>query len=139
MTGKQKKKDKALQLIAEYLGHSVEEPLESTEDLIRQAEAVLNYFVSEGKGFYTKKCGTCEEIFHFAWTSKSVGYCSVQCAKKALEKIGLKWNPEKPPTERWGSIYLPAIVPPEAAKRIEFQPPPTPVEQSVDDILAELE
>lgn len=135
--GRKNDLEKALALAAEVMGKPLEIPVESKEDLIREATAALNYYYSTGKEWYSKICGTCEEPFKFMWTSKGVGYCSIPCAMKALEKIGLKWDPSKSPTERWGR-FLPAVVPPAAVKIIdETRPEPEP--DDIDQLLAEFD
>lgn len=119
------------------MGKPLEMPLESSEDLIRQANAVANFYYSTDEEWYFKNCTYCGEEFFFSWSSKGVGYCSVNCAKKALEKIGISWNPDKSPTERWGKI-IPAVVPPEAAKLAkELRPVPEP--DDIDNLLAEFD
>lgn len=129
--------EKALALAEELFGTKIEVPTESKEDLVRQATAVANFYYSTDEEWYWKNCSYCGEEFFFSWTSRGVGYCTIDCAKKALEKIGIKWNPNKSPTERWGRC-IPAIVPPEAAKIIkEIRPKPEPDE--IDNLLAEFE
>lgn len=134
MAKKNSKLEKALKLAEETFGKKFELPTENTEALIREATAVANFYYSTDKEWYSKKCSTCGEEFFFSWTSKGVGYCSISCAKKALEAIGLTWNPNKTAKERWGK-YIPAVVPPEAAKLVQELRPP----DDIDSIMAEFE
>jgi len=135
--GRKNDLEKALKLVEETFGTKIEVPLESSEDLIRQATAVANFYYSTEEEWYFKDCSYCGEEFFFSWTSKGVGYCTISCAKKALEKIGIKWDPNKSPTERWGRC-IPAVVPPQAVKLVqENRPEPEP--DDIDNILAEFD
>lgn len=104
---------KILEQAALLLGRPVELPKETQEDIIREAQSVVNYFESSGKDWYHVICGWCEEPFAYIYTSKGVKYCSVPCMDSYLKSIGLFWDPNKLPGERWGR-YVPAVVPPSA-------------------------
>jgi hypothetical protein len=107
------KKLRALKLAEAFLGKEIEvpePPLENLNDLMREAQSVLYYFETGGAGFTKKQCKTCEEYFVYCWNVKGVSYCSVTCMDRALKKIGLKWDPTKPPEQRWGKT-VPAVVP----------------------------
>lgn len=134
MAKKNSKLEKALKLAEETFGKKFELPTENTETLIREATAVANFYYSTDKEWYSKKCSTCGKEFFFSWTSKGVGYCSIACAQKALEAIGLTWNPNKTAKERWGR-FIPAVVPPEAVKLVQELRPP----DDIDSIMAEFE
>ncbi len=104
---------KILEQAASLLGRPVDLPKETQEDVIREAQSVVNYFQSSGKDWYHVNCGWCEEPFAYTYTSKGVKYCSVPCMDSYLKSIGLAWDPNKLPSERWGR-YVPAVVPPSA-------------------------
>lgn len=93
----------------------IAEPAETSLDKIKEAEACLIYFSTKGFRFKQKVCKTCEETFAYRWEVDSITRCSVDCYKKALEEIGLKWTPGKPQSERWGPS-APVVVPPAALK-----------------------
>lgn len=103
----------AAKKIEELFGITIEVPTETTNDLIREAQAVINYFQSNSSGFKTKECKYCHHIFAYSWDVEGIAYCSVTCMKMALQAIGLTWNPTKRPSERWGRT-VPAVVPPAA-------------------------
>lgn len=92
--------------------------VETTDDLMREAASVLDFHESMGDGFNQKTCKTCQQTFFYKWNSKAISYCSVSCMSKALEAIGIKWDPSKLPEERWGP-YIPSIVPPAAAVLVQ--------------------
>jgi ribosomal protein S27AE len=77
---------------------------ESDEDKAIEAEAVLIYYQVKGKGFTKQECPECGEIFAYKYrTALGPGLkCSNVCRQKALEKLGIKWDPSKPPEQRWG-------------------------------------
>lgn len=104
--------------IQELYGIKIDEPLETINDLVREAQSVINYYESSGKGFKAQECKTCGLIFAYAWDVSAVSYCSIPCIDKALKNIGLKWNPTKPPEERWGRT-VPAVVPPSALEILQ--------------------
>lgn len=120
----EKKKENVLAKVAEFLGKEPEEfikevtPLEISDDFMREAQSSLDYFNSRGAGFKTKICKRCEEPFSYSWNVDSIAYCSIYCMSKALEAIGLKWDPYKPPMERWGKT-VPKVVPSPAKKILD--------------------
>jgi len=79
-------------------------------DKSNAAEGVLT-FLSDPRTVVLKYCKRCEEPFGTNY--QSVAYCSDNCRAKALEKIGIQWNPHKRPEERWGG-QPPLVIPPEA-------------------------
>lgn len=109
----------ALKKIEQLFGVKIEAPevVETLGDKMRQAQAVLEYW--ENPADWAKKiCRECKQEFAYRWDSHAISYCSVSCMAKSLEKIGLKWNPMKPPSERWGRT-IPAVVPPEVLELIQ--------------------
>jgi len=76
-----------------------------------EGQAVLAYW-ENGKTWQNKTCRTCRQVF--ATNYNSVDTCSMKCLKKAVEKLGLTWRPEKPAHERWGRT--PPLVVPESAR-----------------------
>lgn len=86
---------------------------ESYEDKMAEAEAVLTYHRTKGRAFTHKVCAECGETFAYSWDRDAIARCSVNCMARSLEKIGLKWDPNKPPKQRWG-LTAPMVVPPSA-------------------------
>jgi hypothetical protein len=77
-----------------------------------EAESVLFFIASRGKGFTDKKCAECE--LPFASTYAAVAYCSNLCRFKNLAKNGIQWNPYgKTDSERWDG-RIPKVVGPQA-------------------------
>lgn len=114
------KRAKAAALIAQFTGKAVEEialPDESQEDLLAEAQAVVNYFHSTRGEFKYQQCRQCGETFAYAWDRDAIKYCGITCMSKALKEIGLTWNPNKKPSERWGKT-IPAVVPPLALQLV---------------------
>lgn len=125
------KKERALAKAQEFLnsvsGDTIkvdpailEEPEESTEDKLREAESVLIYFRTGGSRFKEKQCKNCGEIFKYRWNVDSITMCSVDCYKDALKKLGLRWDPSRDQSRRWGK-FAPAVVPPAVLKLIESE------------------
>lgn len=117
-TSQKKKEEAAIALALKVFGDSVVAPLESTEDLMAQAQAVINYFEVKGDGFYTIACANCGEFFAYAYHIKAVKCCSVPCMKEHLKNaLGLDWDPHRSAERRWGR-FVPAIVPPDALELV---------------------
>jgi hypothetical protein len=111
----------ALARAAKLLGVKVDTStidLESIDDKMREAASVLKYFEAGGSGFYTETCKTCHGVFNYAWNVRAIKYCSPYCMNKALEAIGLSWDPNKLPEERYGR-YIPAVIPPAASALVQ--------------------
>jgi len=109
---------KAAALVAELQGIPVEQvqitlPVESIDDKLAEAEAVTQYFETGGENFKEVTCRWCGDLFSYKWDRHAIKYCSVTCAHEALMKLGLKWNPQKSPAQRWGKT-APIVVPPQA-------------------------
>lgn len=121
MGRKSKDIDKVLSLIGEEHRQDIEDQInsnkETNHDKVREAQSVINYFESGGEGFTQRKCNYCLGVFAYAWNISSIAYCSIECARKRLESIGIAWNPNKHPSERWGKT-VPAVVPPTALEEI---------------------
>lgn len=96
------------------LGKDVEEvsrTIEAQDDVWLEAEAVLDYLKDPRGWTKPKPCKQCE--LTFVANRPSVGYCSDRCRKVALAELGLTWNPEKAPEERWGHPNgVPLVLPP---------------------------
>lgn len=97
------------------LGKDVEEVTESIEETNQSsldAEALLGYLRNPKEWTKPKPCLQCE--LTFVANRPSVGYCSDRCRKVALSELGLSWNPDKTPEERWGHPNgVPLTVPPQ--------------------------
>ncbi len=123
---------KAIELAEKALGRKIDVPIETIEDQVREAQAVIGYFEARGEDFYEQKCKRCGRTFAYKWRYRGVAYCSVQCMKDVLADIGIEWNPMKLPHERWGRT-IPAIVPPEALEILKSDAPESP-EPTGDDL-----
>lgn len=65
-----------------------------------EAESTLYYVEARGAGFKDKECKECH--LPFSSTHLAIAYCSDTCRERALNKIGIPWNPYgKSDTERW--------------------------------------
>lgn len=107
-----------------------------------EAEATLLYFNLKGRGFTKQICPECNEEFAYKYSILGTKVsrkgpeqvivreyagtfkCSDTCRRKALERIGIKWDPGKLPEERWGMHEqmmgpIPLIVPPPALEMLE--------------------
>jgi hypothetical protein len=102
--------------------------VESQSDLIREAASVVAYFDMK-ESFREEICRGCGLPFAYAYYTTSVKHCSILCLKKMLEDAGLIWDPFKSYEERWGSRYVPAIVPSTAYAIIKQQAPPEKVQE----------
>lgn len=111
-------RQRAIEKAQAIFGITIEVPPETTSDHMREAQAVLNYFEARGQGFKEKPCKQCGRVFAYSWDSTAIAMCSIRCAKLALQAIGLDWNPEKEPGERWGRT-IPAVVSPEALRLLK--------------------
>lgn len=111
------KAEKIEERLAKLLGleNQLEElkPKEATPEqksASHEAEAVL-YFMHDPTRFKQAACKQCDGTFMVDYPS--VGYCSDRCRKAALHEIGIEWNPDKDPYERWQG-RVPLTVPPQA-------------------------
>jgi hypothetical protein len=111
-------------LLAGKLGINLDNLLEEVpltevgaEAVIRyeiEAESVLFYIETKGKGFQQKVCANphCQGLF--LHTYSAVRYCSDDCRAWALAEVGVIWNFHKRPmSERWnakGKGYVPKII-----------------------------
>lgn len=103
---------------AEAIEKAIEEPAESVLEKIKEAEAALIFFSTKGSQFKRKKCKTCGEEFAYRWELDSISRCSVACYEVALAEIGLKWDPNREQSRRWGPA-APVVVPPGALRVLE--------------------
>jgi hypothetical protein len=117
---KQRDLEQSLAEVNELLGLDlkVELPVETESDLMRESQAVLDYWQTKGAGFREKPCKQCDRLFAYKWDSTAIAYCSIRCAKLALQEIGLDWNPHKPLQERWGRT-VPEVVPAEVLDQLK--------------------
>lgn len=91
---------------------------ETEESKIIEAQAVAYYFATGGRGYKYKNCKVCKKRFAYNWNVDSITCCSIPCMAKQLEEMGLKWDPRREYSRRWGRYY-PAIVPPAALENIQ--------------------
>lgn len=99
----------------------------SPDEIALEAEAVLLYFHTKGKDFIKQKCAypKCNKTFAYKYHIPNVKLmCSNECRRASFAEIGIIWNPNKSPEERWempGSTkgIIPLIVPPAAYEIVE--------------------
>lgn len=113
----QTKLAKALAEVQKAFGITLEVPMESANDLMREAQSAIFYYENSG-AFNHKTCKWCSGVFAYNWDHDSIAYCSISCAAKYLESIGLRWDPSKPLEERWGKT-TPAVVPPQVIELLD--------------------
>jgi predicted nucleic-acid-binding Zn-ribbon protein len=111
--------ERALAKAAEFLGKPIELPAENKEDLIREAQSVINYFDVKGEQFKHIECRQCGYLFAYSYHYDGVKYCSIPCIKRALKERGLTWDPSVPVEQRYGPVAVPAVVPPSALKTLQ--------------------
>lgn len=85
-----------------------------------EAESVLFYIETQGKGFEQKTCKHCQGLF--LHTYSAVAYCSDDCRAFALAEHSIIWNfDHKRDSERWnakGKRYVPKIIGVEATQAL---------------------
>ncbi len=114
---------KAAALVAALQGKAPEEveivlPVESIDDKMAQAEAVVQYFETNGKNFVEVTCRYCGDLFSYKWDRHAIAFCSVTCAHEDLKQRGLSWNPQRGPADRWGRT-APIVVPASALPHVK--------------------
>lgn len=99
------KEDKKRERLAALFGLEEHLPTEPTPDVkieqqtaSREAEAVAAY-VAQPQKFTRKICKECEA--EFATDRGNVAFCKDECRKNWLARIGIVWDPKKPPGQRW--------------------------------------
>lgn len=98
---------------------------QSPDEKTLEAEAVLLYFRTKGKDFVKQKCPKCDKTFAHKYYIPGVQLnCTNECRRASLADIGIEWNPNKSPEERWGMSgatkgTIPLIVPPAAFEIVE--------------------
>jgi hypothetical protein len=111
-----------LNVLAGKLGINIDNLLEEVplteigeEAVIRhqiEAESVLFYIRTQGKGFVSKNCAHCG--LPFLHTYHAVDYCSEPCRAWALAKVGIIWNfHRRSDSDRWNVYnkgYVPKII-----------------------------
>lgn len=91
-------------------GIEIELPVVTESDAIHEVASVIAYFDMKEK-FREEVCRGCGKKFAYAFYYTSVKHCSIPCLKKTLKSMGLTWDPNKPFEQRWGSRYVPAVIP----------------------------
>jgi len=113
-----------MSLLASKLGINVDNLLEEVpltevgaEAVVRyeiEAESVLFYIETKGKGFQQKVCANphCQGLF--LHTYSAVKFCSDDCRAWALAEVGIIWNFHKRSmSQRWnakGKGYVPKVI-----------------------------
>lgn len=111
---KKSKEQKAQEKLAALLGMEAPTAVSKAEANQRsmEAEAALEYYENP-RSFTEKNCKQCG--LSFATRGAPVAYCSDPCRVRAFEeRMGVKWQPLRPATERWGFMGEPLTVPHEA-------------------------
>ncbi len=75
----------------EEIKKAFEPPIKSHDYRILQAEGVLLHLQVANRTMEHKFCARCKEVFSTRY--RSVAYCSDLCRQKAMEEIGIVWNP----------------------------------------------
>ena len=90
------------------------------EDVSRAAESFLD-FVEQPQRYRHPTCKACGNTFFVS--RANVSYCSDECRADALLEIGIEWNWNKPPQDRWYVVQQgskttnePFVVPVEAVR-----------------------
>jgi len=104
------KEDTKRAKLAALLGLEEHLPTEPTPDQAieqqtasREAEATAAY-IAQPQRFIRKKCKECEA--EFASDRGNVAYCNDNCRKNWLARIGIIWDPKKPPSQRWDFVVV---------------------------------
>jgi hypothetical protein len=108
----------------------IELPVVTESDAIHEVASVIAYFDMREK-FREETCRGCGNKFAYAYYFTSVKHCSVPCLRKTIRNLGLTWDPNKPFEQRWGSRYVPAIVPAHVYAMINEQAPEPEVPEPV--------
>lgn len=94
---------------------------EAVERRALEAESVLYYIQSKGKGFQQKACKFCEGLF--LHTYFNVAYCSDNCRANALAEHGIVWNPSRQnDSDRWNinnKGFVPKVIGTEATETLK--------------------
>lgn len=124
----------------------IELPSIIDSEIIHEAASVIAYFDMREK-FREETCRGCSKVFAYSYYFTSVKHCSVPCLRKTISSMGLTWDPNKPFHDRWGSRYVPAVVPAHVYELIkeqapipieESEPAPVAISNEAIDIIAEL-
>lgn len=114
-TPAQKRKlEEARRLMAEE-GFVLKGKSEDRAEASRESDATA-LFISNHKDFTRKTCQRCQK--HFATSYTAVAFCSDVCRKLHWKDIGLYWDPNKPPEQRWVGGPVPLVVGPYALEAI---------------------
>ncbi len=109
-------------------------PLESSEDFMREGQSALNYYAVRGVGFKQKECTQCGLVFAYDYHIEGIKYCSIRCIKRALNAIGLEYDPTREVGRRWGR-FVPAVVTHDALQILQEVPDE---DSSLADLLEEI-
>lgn len=125
----QPSKEEIAKKTAQLLGMTVEEVIQhmpKSEDVnspsniqqkMFEAQSVINYFNSKGRGFYHRNCRVCGKRFAYSYPYPGITMCNMVCMAIHLRSLGLDWNPFKPLRDRYGPV-MPGVVPPEALEAL---------------------
>lgn len=115
---KAKQKEKGLAFLADLIGKDVDELTQEVQQhnpagpeiSMLQAEGVLLHIYNANRTMLSKYCKECKEVFSTRY--QAVAYCSNSCRRKAMERVGIHWNPQ---TDNYANIGAerPIVVSPE--------------------------
>lgn len=119
-TRKAREERKYNETVAQLLGMTVEEVQqlrgdEDQEDKAREVQAV-HLFLENPDAFTEKTCQECQGLFMTNYRFASL--CSTRCRIMSLERVGITWNPQHTPANRWARTQIPTeySIPPAALK-----------------------
>ena len=115
---KAKETEAAMAFFADLLGKDKAEVEQAVADVhpqqveisVLQAEGVLLHLYNIPRTMLSKYCKECEETFSTRY--QAVAYCSNSCRRKAMERVGIRWDPR---TDHYANMEAerPIVVSPE--------------------------
>ena len=91
---------------------ATEKGVAAREQANREAICVLRGLTWPYDEYVSVKCWECGQFFLTNY--KANVYCSQQCFKDGLAKLGIKWRPNRTLSEQWGTYEPPLHIPPGA-------------------------
>lgn len=82
------------------------------EQANREAICVLRGLTWPYDQYISVECWECKQPFLTNY--KANVYCSQQCFKDGLAKLGIQWRPNRTLSEQWGTYEPPLMIPPGA-------------------------
>lgn len=107
--------EKLIGVVAAPKSRIRKEVTEVRQAIRREAELVVKHLQMKRVPRITQ-CQNCKESFSTDYEFNK--HCSDECLRRTLEKLGLKWNPDKTPEERWQAEEIPSTITPTTLKAI---------------------